>query len=71
MKQTVLSLVLGAVLATCAGSAALAAEARSPLPPFGEPKPFTLPKVESYSLRNGLKVTLVPFGSVPKSYNFV
>lgn len=36
-------------------------------PPVGEAKPFSLPKIETYSLRNGLTVTLVPYGNVPKT----
>lgn len=36
-------------------------------PPAGSaPKPFKLPQVEKFSLPNGLQVTLVPFGSIPK-----
>ena len=36
-------------------------------PPVGSaPKPFKLPKMEKFSLPNGLQVTLVPFGSIPK-----
>ena len=36
-------------------------------PPVGEPKSFTLPKLETYELRNGMSVTLVPYGRVPKA----
>src|SRR5262245_53643002 len=36
-------------------------------PPVGSaPKAFKLPKVEKFTLPNGLQVTLVPFGSIPK-----
>jgi predicted Zn-dependent peptidase len=36
-------------------------------PPEGTtPKPFTLPKRETFTLKNGIKVTLVPYGLVPK-----
>jgi predicted Zn-dependent peptidase len=35
-------------------------------PEAGEPKGFELPRIETYSLRNGLDVTLVPYGNVPK-----
>jgi len=36
-------------------------------PPAGsEPKPFSLPDIESYVLDNGLSVTMVPYGNVPK-----
>lgn len=35
-------------------------------PPIGPARDFALPAVESYTLGNGLKVTLIPYGSVPK-----
>jgi len=35
-------------------------------PPGGPPKPFTVPAHETYTLPNGLQVTLVPYGSLPK-----
>lgn len=35
-------------------------------PPGGTPKDFNLPQKSSYALENGLKVTLVQFGTVPK-----
>lgn len=44
---------------------AMAQEKETP-PPGGEPHGFALPDIEAYSLRNGLKVTLVPYGNVPK-----
>jgi zinc protease len=46
---------------------ALSAFAQKETPPVGgQPKPFVFPKQETYSLKNGMKVTLVPYGSVPK-----
>lgn len=36
-------------------------------PPGGTPKDFTLPAKETFALENGLRATLVSFGSVPKS----
>jgi zinc protease len=35
-------------------------------PAGGPPKPFTVPAHETYSLPNGMKVTLVPYGRLPK-----
>src|SRR5262249_53505513 len=35
-------------------------------PPGSAPKAFTLPAHETYSLPNGMKVTLVPYGTLPK-----
>ncbi|HEY8561254.1 MAG TPA: pitrilysin family protein [Pyrinomonadaceae bacterium] len=41
--------------------------AQKETPPIGgQPKPFVFPAAETYSLKNGMKVTLVPYGSVPK-----
>ncbi len=41
--------------------------AQKQIPPAGgQPKPFVFPKQEVYTLPNGMKVTLVPYGSVPK-----
>ena len=39
---------------------------KEPPPAGGTPKPFTLPKKDTFTLKNGMKVTLVPYGSVPK-----
>jgi predicted Zn-dependent peptidase len=36
-------------------------------PEGGPPKAFTVPANETYSLPNGLKVTLVPYGNIPKT----
>ena len=41
--------------------------AQKETPPVGgQPKPFVFPKQDVYTLPNGLKVTLVQYGSVPK-----
>jgi zinc protease len=43
------------------------ASAQKQTPPAGgEPKAFTVPAHESYALPNGMKVTLVPYGNIPK-----
>ena len=36
-------------------------------PAGGAPKAFTLPAHETYTLTNGMKVTLVPYGNIPKA----
>lgn len=36
-------------------------------PAIGEPKPFTVPAAESYTLPNGVTVTLIPYGLAPKA----
>jgi predicted Zn-dependent peptidase len=41
--------------------------AQKETPPVGgQPKAFVFPAAETYTLKNGMKVTLVPYGSVPK-----
>jgi predicted Zn-dependent peptidase len=35
-------------------------------PEGGKPRPFTIPKRETFKLSNGLNVTLVPYGAIPK-----
>jgi len=48
-------------------SMVLAQEQQKQTPPEGgTPKPFTLPKKETFTLKNGMRVTLVPYGAVPK-----
>ncbi len=42
--------------------------AQKQAPPEGSaPKPFAVPASETYALPNGLKVTLVPYGIIPKA----
>lgn len=46
---------------------AFSAFAQKEKPPTGgQPKPFVFPKTETYALANGMRITLVPYGSVPK-----
>src|SRR5215475_125182 len=44
----------------------LAAQEKQVPPAGGTPKPFNVPAHESYALPNGMKVTLVPYGNLPK-----
>lgn len=53
--------VLGLVMA-----GPVAAQSYPPAPPIPAPKPLHLPPVETYTLPNGVVVTLVPFGLTPK-----
>jgi len=55
-----------AALATIALCFPVAAQERQDPPAGAEPQGFTLPSIESYELRNGVKVTLVPYGRAPK-----
>jgi zinc protease len=43
-----------------------AAQKQAP-PEGGQPKSFTVPASETYALPNGMKVTLVPYGNIPKA----
>ncbi len=46
---------------------AFSAGAQKQAPPQGSaPKPFTVPAHETFMLPNGMKVTLVPYGNIPK-----
>lgn len=55
------------IASLCAFAAAAPTTAQKQSPPEGAPaKAFTVPAHETYSLPNGLKVTLVPYGNLPK-----
>lgn len=41
---------------------------QSKIPPPGKPKDFILPAVERWKLSNGLAVSTIPYGSIPKVY---
>src|ERR1700756_2046398 len=46
---------------------AVSTNAQKQTPPQGSaPKPFNVPPHENYALPNGMKVTLVPYGNLPK-----
>jgi predicted Zn-dependent peptidase len=60
-------LILLGVFGLQPASVALAQQQQKETPPAGAtPKPFTLPRKETFTLKNGMRVTLVPYGSVPK-----
>lgn len=59
------ALVLTATLVVGASSQASAQQKQQP-PAGSAPKPFTLPRKETFTLKNGTQVTLVPYGSIPK-----
>ncbi|HUQ33911.1 MAG TPA: hypothetical protein VM095_17455, partial [Pyrinomonadaceae bacterium] len=62
-KYLMLAFVL--ISALVVGSTApLSAQQRPP--EGGTPKAFTLPKKETFTLKNGMRVTLVPYGTIPK-----
>jgi predicted Zn-dependent peptidase len=62
MRRTLIALSL----ALAAAMPALAQDFPPP-PPVGEPKPFKLPATETFTLANGMQVTLVPYGIAPKA----
>jgi len=47
--------------------AAANAQDYPPQPPLGTPKPFSVPASETYTLPNGMQVTLIPYGLAPKA----
>jgi len=53
-----------ATFALC--NVSLVAQEKQAPPAGGPPKPFNVPAHESYALPNGMKVTLVPYGNLPK-----
>lgn len=64
MKNMSLRLCVSAVMLTLL-SIATVAQKETP-PAGGQPKPFVFPKQDTYTLGNGMKVTLVQYGSIPK-----
>ena len=54
------------VLSAAAVMATIAFGQKQTPPAGGPPKAFTLPAHETYTLANGMKVTLVPYGNIPK-----
>lgn len=66
MKKRVLQLSVLVLTGTILGMAP--ADAQKQTPPEGAPaKPFNLPANETYALPNGMKVTLVSYGIIPKA----
>lgn len=59
------ALLAFALAAPAAGQPAQSAY--PPQPELGQPRPFTLPRAETFTLANGLEVTFIPFGIAPKA----
>lgn len=57
-----------AIVLSASPFASAAAQQREAPPAGSEPRGFTLPEIETYTLGNGMKVSLVPFGRVPKAF---
>ena len=66
MKMTIKRLGLLAITGTILGIAPAMAQKQQP-PEGGPPKAFTVPANETYTLPNGMKVTLVTYGIIPKT----
>jgi len=66
MNSTIKKLGLLAITGMFLGIAPALAQKQAP-PEGGPPKAFTVPANETYSLPNGMKVTLVPYGIIPKA----
>jgi predicted Zn-dependent peptidase len=66
MKKTTVQLSVLVLAATILGVAPTFAQKQTP-PEGGPAKSFNLPASETYALPNGMKVTLVPYGIIPKA----
>ncbi|MCH8684161.1 M16 family metallopeptidase [Pedomonas mirosovicensis] len=69
LRPAALAVTLAATAAAPAFAQAqqtAAAPARETPPPPGKPRELKLPAIETYKLANGMQVTMIPFGSVPK-----
>ena len=66
MKKIILKSILLVLAMGFAGGLPVLAQSQAP-PEGSSPKAFTVPVSQSYILANGLKVTLVPYGIIPKA----
>ena len=66
MNSTTKKLCLLAIAGGIVGIAPALAQKQAP-PEGGSPKAFTVPANETYTLPNGMKVTLVQYGIIPKT----
>jgi len=65
MRGIVADTVIFAAILPLSAIPSFAQQKQTP-PAGGPPKPFTVPAHERYELPNGMKVTLVPYGNLPK-----
>src|SRR5258707_9250352 len=66
MNKTMQKLGLLAIMGSILGITPALAQKQSP-PEGGPPKAFTVLSNETYTLPNGMKVTLAPYGIIPKA----
>ncbi|MBI3792516.1 MAG: insulinase family protein [Gemmatimonadetes bacterium] len=62
-----LARVATAALLSAALAAPAVAQFPSTAPPLAKPRPFSIPKRKVITLANGMKISLVPFGTTPKA----
>ncbi len=67
MQKNRLSQIVAAAICVVTSPLGSIAQEKEQPPVGSEPRGFELPAIETYSLRNGVDVTLVPFGRVPKT----
>ena len=58
--------LVAALLGAPATSLAQEQQQKQKPPEGGAPKAFTLPQKQTFTLKNGMRVTLVPYGTIPK-----
>lgn len=67
MKKHLMIVFVLVVGLTLGPATLLAQEQQKQKPPEGSaPKAFTLPPKQTFTLKNGMRVTLVPYGTIPK-----
>ena len=68
MRPTLVAsrVALAALTIGLVAAPAVQAQFPSTPPAIGKPKPFALPKRRTFTLANGMQVSLVPFGTTPK-----
>ncbi len=65
--RNLLTILMPTIFAVALMTQAQSAPMEKQTPPAGgPPKPFHLPEIQRFSLPNGLQVTMVPYGSIPK-----
>ena len=67
IRRAFTAALAAAALVAAPASAPLAAQSYPKQPALGAPKPFAVPASETYRLPNGMQVTLIPYGQVPKA----
>ena len=66
MKMMKMKIIVVSVFALAIFAISASAQEKQKPPAGGPPKPFNVPAHETYSLPNGMKITLVPYGNLPK-----